>query len=188
MTDIESRLIEQTYIEVYIHGYKEANTTTILKNANVNKGSMYHYFRDKKALVLAALNHKLLPLVQRIYTLNESISFDDMVKLVKNSEMIVQKHGNIIVNLSLEMSGIDEDFAKILHEIHQQRLNTFEQMITQLKNGGSIVHTDANQLARFIIATIDGAAIAYKRSNQIADYFDPINELINYLTTLKERA
>lgn len=44
----KNRLIESAYNEIYENGYQGASLNTILKNANVHKGSMYHFFQQKR--------------------------------------------------------------------------------------------------------------------------------------------
>ena len=41
-------LIDSAFSEIYSNGYQGASLTTILKNAKVHKGSMYHFFENKK--------------------------------------------------------------------------------------------------------------------------------------------
>jgi len=53
MENTREKLIEATYEEVYSHGYQGASLSNILSNANVHKGSMYHFFKNKKNLYFA---------------------------------------------------------------------------------------------------------------------------------------
>ena len=41
-------LINAAYEEIYEKGYQGANTSNILKILDMNKGSMYHFFKSKK--------------------------------------------------------------------------------------------------------------------------------------------
>ena len=185
MNKIQDRLLEATYIEVFINGYKNANTTTILKNAKVNKGSMYHYFKDKKDLILKMLKYKYMPLVSAIYKEQEKDDeFDALIKLIKNSELIVQKYGSMLINLSIEMNALDDDFKEILNAINKIRYERFYSILSSLNNK-IIYHDNIEKLVKFIIITIDGATIEYKRTQQISDFFDGIGELIEYLKNLK---
>ena len=45
------KLLDVTFNEVYKYGYCGAATANILKKAGVPRGSMYHHFESKKALV-----------------------------------------------------------------------------------------------------------------------------------------
>ena len=53
------KLLDITFEEVYIHGYAATSVDTILKKAQISKGSMYHHFKSKKELVLAMVEERL---------------------------------------------------------------------------------------------------------------------------------
>ncbi len=56
--DTKDLLLEITFDEVYTYGYQGTSVLKILEKANLNKGSLYHYFKNKKELVLAAIDIK----------------------------------------------------------------------------------------------------------------------------------
>ena len=56
--DTRSLLLEITFEEVYTNGYQGASVLKILKKAGLNKGSMYHFFENKKEMVLAAIRER----------------------------------------------------------------------------------------------------------------------------------
>jgi TetR/AcrR family transcriptional repressor of nem operon len=55
------KLLDVTFEEVYTHGYAATSIDAILQKASVPKGSMYHHFKSKKALVLAMIEERLYP-------------------------------------------------------------------------------------------------------------------------------
>nr|WP_226805633.1 TetR/AcrR family transcriptional regulator [Aliarcobacter butzleri] len=48
-------LINCTFDEIYTKGYQGASLTNILKNAKVHKGSMYHFFENKKDMAMISI-------------------------------------------------------------------------------------------------------------------------------------
>ena len=46
--DTKDLLLEITFDEVYTYGYQGASVLKILEKAGLNKGSLYHYFKNKK--------------------------------------------------------------------------------------------------------------------------------------------
>ena len=46
--DTKDLLLEITFDEVYTNGYQGASVLKILEKAGLNKGSLYHYFKNKK--------------------------------------------------------------------------------------------------------------------------------------------
>ena len=43
-------LLEAAFQEIYKVGFQAASLQTILSNAGVTKGALYHHFKNKKAL------------------------------------------------------------------------------------------------------------------------------------------
>lgn len=65
------KLIDATYEEVYSHGYQGAALADILSNAGVHKGSMYHFFPNKKEMALSAIKEKIAHRFGSIMELNK---------------------------------------------------------------------------------------------------------------------
>ena len=51
-------LIDAASDAIYTHGYQGAALADILAEAGVHKGSMYHFFANKKEMALAAVKEK----------------------------------------------------------------------------------------------------------------------------------
>ena len=175
MNNVE-KLLQYTYSEMYIYGYQAANTTKILQSAKLNKGTMYHYFKNKKDLALRVLDEILRPKVQAVYNCEGRVlNKDNLIKLIGNTDLIAKKHGSMIVNLSVEMSGIDEEFRLKLHEINTIRVECIKRYLD------AIFHEDNMQMAKFIVSAIDGGVLAYKRSQKIEDFYNMVKNIEDYL-------
>ena len=48
-------LINYTFDEIYTKVYQGSSLTNILKNAKVHKGSMYHFFENKKDMAMVSI-------------------------------------------------------------------------------------------------------------------------------------
>ena len=62
-------LIDSAFSEIYSNGYQGASLTTILKNAKVHKGSMYHFFENKKDMALVCIKEKIYERFVQRYSL-----------------------------------------------------------------------------------------------------------------------
>ena len=49
--DTRQKLIDITYDEIYEKGYQAASLSEILSKAQVHKGSMYYFFKNKKSQI-----------------------------------------------------------------------------------------------------------------------------------------
>ena len=113
------KLLDITFEEVYVHGYNATSVDTILKKAEIPKGSMYHHFKSKKELVLAMVEERLFVKMDSFfkYEVEEGKSVMDSFKntfiLVSKNHMLVT-YGCPLYRLMVELSATDKEFDKLL--------------------------------------------------------------------------
>jgi len=113
------KLLDITFEQVYINGYNATSVDTILKLAKVPKGSMYHYFKSKKELVLATIQERLFPKMDEFFnfksqsskTILESLR-DTYASMATNKMLIT--YGCPLYRLIVEMSATDREFDSLL--------------------------------------------------------------------------
>ncbi|WP_369683931.1 TetR/AcrR family transcriptional regulator [Evansella sp. LMS18] len=64
----QERIINAAIKEFVKTGYDKASTNEIVKEAGISKGSLFHYFNNKKDLYLYILDHTLKVIEDNIYT------------------------------------------------------------------------------------------------------------------------
>jgi TetR/AcrR family transcriptional regulator len=69
-----SRILEAALIEFAAKGYKKASTNTIVREANVSKGLLFHYFISKKDLYVYIVESALESITNELYA---GINFAD---------------------------------------------------------------------------------------------------------------
>lgn len=55
------KILDATFKLVYKYGYNGTSTAMVFKECNIPKGSLYHYFKSKKELVLAVVTERIAP-------------------------------------------------------------------------------------------------------------------------------
>lgn len=73
-TDKQDRILNAASKEFAQKGYKNASTNEIVKNANISKGLLFHYFSTKKDLYIFLYDHFLDIFLEK---LNIQINWDD---------------------------------------------------------------------------------------------------------------
>ncbi|SFV56261.1 Transcriptional regulator, TetR family [hydrothermal vent metagenome] len=113
------KLLDITFDEVYIHGYTATSVDTILKKAGIPKGSMYHYFKGKKELVLAMVQERLFPKMELFFDFDrkEGTTVTDALRgtfagMSRNKPLIT--YGCPLYRLMVELSPVDETFDALL--------------------------------------------------------------------------
>ncbi|MDD2829924.1 MAG: TetR/AcrR family transcriptional regulator [Sulfuricurvum sp.] len=182
------RLIDATYEEVYSHGYQGAALADILANAGVHKGSMYHFFPNKKEMALSAIKEKI---AQRFATRYQAIKESDgcyleqLFAMLRDGNIRDFKRGCPLANLVQEMSNIDEDFDRTLKVIYAQFRKVFKSIYDAAVKEGEMRECDTRQLALFSVALLEGAILSAKASGDSQDYFDSVEMLITYIESYK---
>jgi len=84
----KNRILEAALNEFSEKGYKKASTNTIVKEAKVSKGLLFHYFISKKELYIYLYNFALETITNELY---EGVNFADRDVLNRVSASTVQK-------------------------------------------------------------------------------------------------
>jgi TetR/AcrR family transcriptional regulator, transcriptional repressor for nem operon len=188
MNNPREKLLEVAFNEIYHCGYNATSIDKILKQASMNKGSMYHFFKSKKELGLAVVNEKINSYIEDKYAIllkYEKNICDEMLKLIKNRNNFDFNSGCKLNNLMQELSPIDEDFKIALEKVYLRFENIIEEVLIKAVKKGEIKHNDPKSLSMYIVASIEGCLGTAKKS-QDGKYFQTcIGELENYLNSLK---
>ena len=182
-------LIDSTFDEIYQKGYQGASLTTILKNAKVHKGSMYHFFENKKEMALVSIKEKIYErFVQRYSSIIalESGYLEAFIKSIKDTTNRDFNKGCPIANIVQEMSNIDEDFKVLMEEIYQTFRKNIKDILDLAIKKDEMKACDTTKLALYIASTIEGAILSAKATGNIQDYIDVIDILSSYILSFKK--
>jgi TetR/AcrR family transcriptional regulator, transcriptional repressor for nem operon len=182
------KLIDATFDEIYSNGYQGAALADILACAGVHKGSMYHFFANKKEMALAAIEEKI---AERFGTRYLAIAEGDgeyLETFFRGLRDLTQrdfKRGCPVANIVQEMSNIDEDFNSLMKSIYfafRQGIKTIYDRAVEAKE---LRPCDTAKLALFTTAALEGAILAAKASGEPQDYLDCVESLIGYIEGYK---
>jgi TetR/AcrR family transcriptional repressor of nem operon len=140
------KLLDAAFMEVYKNGYHGASIASILKNAGVPKGSMYHFFNSKKDLVLTAVEERIFPKMDVFFdfTVNEDKNIFQTIECIferMSEHPFLIKNGCPIHRLIVEMAPLDNDFEDKLNK----KFNNFVQNLSNLFE----IFIDKNELKKF---------------------------------------
>lgn len=191
MSQVREKLIEATFEEVFTSGYSDASLANILNRAEVKKGAMYHYFPSKKQMVLTMIEEKHLLRIEEKWKLliNESEDvISVLISILQNTKSWDLKNGCAFGNLLQEPLEHDEEFASLLMSVLNNWKNLFITALEKAKAKNQIKqNTDTKQCSTFIIATLEGAILLSKKSENSEDFEYCMAQLTNYLNTLKTK-
>ncbi|AXX89985.1 TetR family transcriptional regulator [Arcobacter suis] len=182
-------LIDSAFSEIYSNGYQGASLTTILKNAKVHKGSMYHFFENKKDMALVCIKEKIYERFVQRYSLIlalESGYLEAFINGLKDTSQRDFNKGCPIANIVQEMSNIDEDFKVLMEEIYQSFRKNIKDILDISIQKNEMKACDTTKLALYIASTLEGAILSAKATGNIQDYVDVVDILSSYIMSFKK--
>jgi TetR/AcrR family transcriptional repressor of nem operon len=181
------KILDAVFKLVYVKGYNGTSMSMILKECGIPKGSLYHFFKSKKEMVLAVLKERISPRMDEFYRLDEVEGEDGINTIIINILKVSQKYeavtyGCPLNRLNQEMSPVDEDFEREINIIYNNIKMRLEKLILNCSLGDEV---QSDSLAEFIIATVWGNISLSPTQSSKKRYLASIEHLVNYLKSLK---
>ena len=185
------RLLQAAFREVRRSGFQSAGIDTILAATNVTKGALYHHFDSKEALGYAIVDEIVAKLVRDRWLrplLNEGEPIDILIGIVRRlpTRPADVRESCPLLNLSQEMSPLDEQFRKRLERLF---LAWQEGVATLLRKGQSLGtvrrHLNPDETASFLVAMVEGYASLAKNAQDTKVWDVGIRNIVGWLKSLR---
>ena len=156
--------------EIHRSGFRSADLDAILAKAGVTKGALYYHFDNKEALGYAVVDEVIAGKVHQKWVQplrNAENPIDVLVRIIQSESLKREdvQRGCYLLNLSQEMSGLDEGFRRRTARIYK---DWHDAMAEALREGQKrrVVRSDinANETATFLIAAWEGYVVLGKNS------------------------
>jgi TetR/AcrR family transcriptional regulator, transcriptional repressor for nem operon len=186
-------LLQAAFREVYRYGFQSAGIDTILAAANVTKGALYYHFESKEALGQAIIEEVVAEITRDrwLRPLQESKDKNPIDALISIVQAIPArpsdvKRGCPLVNLTQEMSLLNEQFRKRLERIFKVWQ---EGIATALREGqyAGTVRRDLvpEETASFLIAMVEGYEVLAKNAQDAKVWNMGIKNIVSWLSSLR---
>jgi TetR/AcrR family transcriptional regulator, transcriptional repressor for nem operon len=187
------RLLQAAFREVYRYGFQSAGIDTIIAATNVTKGALYHHFESKEALGHAIIEEIIAEISRDrwLRPLLESKDKDPIDALIGIIQAIPARPKDVrrgcpLVNLTQEMSQLNEQFRKRLERIFKAWQ---EGIATALREGqyAGTVRRDLvpEETASFLIAMIEGYEVLAKNAQDTKVWNLGIKNIAAWLNSLR---
>lgn len=160
------RLLQAAFEEMYRRGFQAASLETILAEAGVTKGALYHHFPDKSALGHAVVDDVVTDLLlERWLGVLERQRGDPLTalqgmlkeRLAQLSSREVEL-GCPLNNLAQEMSPLDERFRRRVSATFDTWATGFAEALERGQAQGTVRKgVSPKKLAHFLVAAIEGS-------------------------------
>ncbi len=183
------KLLDVAYDEIYHNGYHATSVDKILKQANMNKGSMYHFFKSKKELALAVIKERIYSYIDMKYgkllKYEENI-IDELITYLKDRKGFDFNFGCKLNNLVQELSYKDKDFKEALEYVYLHFESIIKQVLDKAVLKNEIDCQDTKNMSIFIVASLEGCLGTAKKSQDGRVFRDCLFQLEFFLNKLKK--
>jgi TetR/AcrR family transcriptional regulator, transcriptional repressor for nem operon len=164
------RLLAAAFREMHRSGFRSADLNEILTAARVTKGALYYHFDSKEALGYAVVDEVIASNLHQKWVLPLRNAEDPLQTLVRIIQAESLKKDDVargcpLLNLSYEMSGLDEGFRKRTARVYQDWHDAMAEALREGQKRG-VVRSDinANEMAMFLMAAWEGYVVLGKNS------------------------
>jgi TetR/AcrR family transcriptional regulator, transcriptional repressor for nem operon len=185
------RLLKAAFKEMHRSGFRSADLDAILAKAGVTKGALYYHFDNKEALGYAVVDEVIASKVHQKWVQplqNAKNPIDGLIRIFQSESLKREdvQRGCYLLNLSQEMSGLDEGFRRRTARVYK---DWHDGMAEALGEGQKrrVVRSDinANETATFLLAAWEGYAVLAKNAQDARMLRSGQKILIRHLESLR---
>lgn len=188
--ETRERLVQTARTLFWEHGYSNTGIAQILKAADAGSGSLYYFFPTKEDLLAAVLEQykELLwpevvqPVFDRVSDPIERIFgiLDGYRRLIEGTDYL---RGCPIGNLALELAASHPTARQLIAENFTGWLKAVERCLEDA-SGRLPSSVDREQLALFVLTTMEGAVMLARSYRSLAPYDAAVSQLRDYFDRL----
>lgn len=192
--DKQERILNAAIKEFAQKGFEKASTNEIVKDANISKGLLFHYFNNKKDLYFFLYDYSLNIFMNDFFgkiDLKEKDVFHRLRQMATLKLELIQKYPEmfkfiLVANL--------EEAAEVKNELGQRNRNTLTQSYQKIFDEINVSlfreGIDIQEAIQILIWTIEGfsnreAEKARGLHSKEIDYDQALGEMDHYLELLK---
>lgn len=188
--DTRTRILEVAFRLFHEQGYHATGIATILREADVNAGSLYHFFPSKDDLLLGVLQWCVENLHPQVIGPAEARAADPVERIFallalyrEGMDMFHCRMGCPVGNLALEVAD-DHPRARELIDLNFR--NWARAVQKWLDDAGDRLPStlDRNQLAHFILTVMEGGIMQARAAGNLAPFDASVAQLRAYVDRL----
>ncbi|MCX6148767.1 MAG: TetR/AcrR family transcriptional regulator [Candidatus Kapabacteria bacterium] len=191
--DTRSSILHKNYEAIHENGFHATRTDKVISELGITKGAFYHYFPDKNSLGYAIIDEILYPNFIGLWLSLEHYNgnpIDGIISCVNKSISFTTEStvgfGCPLNNLIQEMSSSDKGFKERLERIVDKQHSIIKEAIQKgIKQKQINKNANADELASFVIASLEGSFALAKVKNNIEYLKNSINQLNIFLKQFK---
>jgi TetR/AcrR family transcriptional repressor of nem operon len=188
--ETKERILRTAFQLFHEQGFHATGVATIVREAGINPGSLYHFFESKDQLLLGVLEFAIGYLGPAVMEPVESQSLDPIERifavLQRYRDGMVRhgcRMGCPIGNLALEVS---DGYPEARRLIHRNFENWAKRVEGWLAEAGDALppKLDRTRLAHFILTVMEGGLMQARAANDLKPFDESVAVLREHLNLL----
>ncbi|HET7565117.1 MAG TPA: TetR family transcriptional regulator C-terminal domain-containing protein [Gemmatimonadaceae bacterium] len=175
MRDRRTQIVEAASTLMSRQGFLQTSVDDVIKQAGLcGKAHFYHYFKSKEELGYAVLNYQFERFTERGLAILQEPRIAPLDRLNRFIDAVVANHaahgcqsgGPCCGNLATEMADSHEGFRERIEVVFERWAAQIQALLWEARPQLD-EQVDVPQLARFIIATLEGALLMSRVKREI---------------------
>jgi TetR/AcrR family transcriptional regulator, transcriptional repressor for nem operon len=190
-------IIEAATRLIHVHGYSSTTLDDVLRESGVGKGNFYYYFKSKEELGYAILERIIAAFLGRTLEpcfadpaappLSQVRCFLDRLLQAQRERNCVG--GCAMGNLASELSDVHEGFRMLLAGVFTVWHARLTEALGEAQRRGQVgPECQPEAMARFVVASLEGAILLSKVTKDIRVMEQCVSELNRYLGAFEVEA
>jgi TetR/AcrR family transcriptional regulator, transcriptional repressor for nem operon len=191
--ETRDRLLRTAFQLFHEQGFNATGVATILREAGVNPGSMYHFFESKDELLLHVLDFSLGYLSPAVMDPAEAKTADPIGRVFALLDQYRTgmdrrgcKMGCPIGNLALEVSDGNAKARALIHRNFENWVDRVERWLVAAGDRLPL-DVDRRRLARFVLTVMEGGLMQSRAAGTLEPFDEAVETLREHLKMLAGR-
>jgi AcrR family transcriptional regulator len=184
------RILESAARLFHEQCFAATGISTILREAGVNSGSLYHFYSGKDALLEGVLKSYLERLYPEIMLPLEQAEPDSLARVFRLLDWYRTyllgngcRLGCPVGNLALEISDTHPEFKPLLEKNFDNWTGIIEGWLNEA--GPELpADCDRRELARLVLTVMEGGVMQARAAGKLRPYDESVNQLRAYFSVL----
>jgi TetR/AcrR family transcriptional regulator, transcriptional repressor for nem operon len=187
--ETRERIVRTAFQLFHEQGFTATGVATIVREAGVNPGSLYHFFESKDELLLAVLEFALVYLGPAVMEPVEASTSDPVARVFalmqRYRDGMQREHcrmGCPMGNMALEISDGNPKARALVHKNFE---NWASRVASWFGNDPRLpADVDRQRLARFVLTVMEGGLMQARAAGDIAPFDESVSVLRDYFARL----
>lgn len=158
--------------------YHNTSIADIAEACGMLKGSLYHYFPSKEALMMAVIKYAYTYFQVKVFSIayDQELSPQEKIELMfERSKTVLRSEGDIMTNIGIETARDNPEFAEFIQSFFNDWIEAVKTIFLEITDD----EKDAEKLAEQTVAEFEGAVMLtriYKDARFIQNAYERLTD------------